>query len=388
MGIITTTEKESVERCGWMHDFNSQNRLNLESANPLRSLFLGTLWHKTLDALAQRQTLLKDYGDHKFEPGGSGKSGEHCAKCSFGVFAHTQHPDRAVSGFHSEKIREHYKVVTGRAPMQLEMAETYKTIETVGEMLKGYLKYYNGLLLPEGWEYIRTEQQFLKVIPGTEHCECYLQKLCTCGYRKNGIRKSCRYLNGYYVKCRCTNCTCRQMHMLEGTLDGLIRHVSDKKAVLENKTFSVHPHISELHRTSQFQGYDWISEELDTDEVLYNGIWTRTKVPDGYNQQAHRKWNIHDLYLREAISWSQTEKQHWVEQLAVTALRLFDPHYIPVRTVPAVGGCNGVNGCSYKTLCDARFHAKKDYTTILESEYRQRERTYEDVIQPAVAVAV
>lgn len=370
MGVITVTEKESAERCGWQHDFNSFNRMSLESANPLRSLYLGTLWHKSLDALAQKEQMTP----HRFVPGGP--SGL-CAQCEFNVYAHMDHPARALAGFYTDSVREHYIAITGRPPLQMEMKETFQTVELVANMLTGYLKYYGGRLLPEGWKYIRTEQQFFKVIPGTNHCTCYFRSSCKCAYTQSGIRKSCRYQHGVYLHCRCsgTQCRCREDHILEGTLDGTIQHEETGKiAVLENKTFSVHPNIYELHRTSQFMGYDWIGLDFGVEEVLYNGVWTRDKVPDGWNKAENRKWNINDLYVRRVLSWDQAERANWVMQLAVTANRIFDPHYIPVRTVHPVGGCNGVNGCSYKTLCDARFHMHKDYKSILANEYRKRER--------------
>lgn len=382
MGIVTVTELEVIRRCGWAHDFGSFNRMSIESANPLKSLFIGTLWHKILDALAQKQSIeLSERGLHNYVPSKRGRPGEHCELCDYNVSAHMQYPDRAIAGTYAEDIKERYKKITGREPLQLEMKDTYNTINLVREMLKGYLKYYNGLLIPEGWEYVQTEQQIFKEIPGTEHCTCYLIPLCDCSYTRKGVRKSCRYPNGYYAICKCqATCGCRQKHILEGTVDGLIQHSeTGKKATLENKTFSVHPNVNEMKRTSQFTGYDWIGQDYGVEEVLYNGIWVRDHVPDGYNKAEGRKWNIHDLYLRRVISWSPAERTHWVDQLAITALNIFDPRYKPVRVVPAVGGCNGVNSCSYKTICDARFHMDKDYEMILTTQYRKRDKHDEPV---------
>lgn len=384
MGIITVTERESAERCGWQHEFNSKNFLGLESANPLRSLSIGTLWHKTMDALAQKQAIKTP---HKFVPGTVGKPGEHCAVCTYNMFAHVEHPDRALAGYFAEQIRERYISITGREPIQLEMEDTYKTIDLVREMLKGYLDYYDGRLIPEGWSYIQPEQQFFREIPDTEHCTCYLKPSCICQMRNaiTGKRISCRYKHGIYTRCKCEDgqCKlCRVGHILEGTIDALIQHdQSGRRACLENKTFSIHPNIPEMRRTSQFVGYDWIGQEMDVKEVLYNGIWTRDHVPDGYNKAAGRKWNIHDLYVRRVLTWSDAERANWIYQTGRTALRIFDPAYTPVRVVPPVGGCNGVNNCSYKTLCDARFHQDKDYNSILRNEYRKRDGV--DVEEPA-----
>lgn len=366
MGVITVTELESVRRCGWQWDFGSKNRMGLESSNPLHSLYTGTLWHKAMDTLAQQEQLNK-LPKHAFDLDAKSKD-KLCKICHFSVEAHSRDPFLAVAGMLTLKVRSHYEEVTGRQISQVEMKPTFDTIQLVQTMLQNYKEYYRGRLIPEGYEYIQTEQQFFKELPGTEHCECYSKPKCGCS-------EKCRYKFAYYQHCKCegTECECRQFHKAEGTLDGLMKHTeTEHVAILENKTFSVHPDMTELRRTPQFIGYTWIGAEFDIDHLLYNGIWAIDHLRDGYNRAAGRKWTKDDMFIQKGLRWKDYEINTWVEQAATTAMQVFDPRYKPVRVVHPVGGCNGVNGCSYKTLCDARFYGV-DYERILKNEYRQRE---------------
>lgn len=361
MPTVTVTELEQARRCEYQWEFNSHNRMALESANPLRSLYLGTLWHQVLDSLAQKQLITKP---HRFK----GSNAEHCEECGYNLFSHTPDPFATHSGFLQQQVSDTYTSIMGFPPTYQEMKPTYDTINTCRAMLKGYLSYYDNNLLPADFEYLQPEQQIYKILPGTEHCKCYYQERCNCMLAP----QLCEL---HYPDCRCNNtgCKCRQFHILEGKLDATIRHVpTGYLYILENKTFSIHPNVNELHRTHQFMGYRWIASSLDIAGMMYNGIWTRTEVPNGWNKEANRKWNIHDMYLRKIVSWQQAEIDEWGVQTAQTALRILAPNYITTRNVPAVGGCNGVNSCSYKSLCDARF-AGQNYELVKAKEYRSRD---------------
>lgn len=397
MGLITVTEVESLRRCGWQHEFNSPNKMHLEAANPLESLWLGSLWHRTLDSIAQRATMEDPY--HKFVapnplPTNIAPEKILCTACNLDAFAHSTDPLAAHSGHAVVKIQEHYRKQQGVNPQQYELKKTYELIEMAQAMLRNYLSYYNNRLLPPDFRYIQTEQQLFKVLPNTEHCTCYLQAKCNCGLFVNNKRVSCRYVHGWYGDCKCgtnnrgtsnvttivvpvggsdarnlfadtSRCRCRKDHILEGKLDGLIEHEPTNNIyVIDHKTFTVHTSVEELRRNSQFMGYTWMGDLFDVKGMIYNGVWVRDHVPNGRT--------IHDLFVRHTLSWNQYELLNWATQTGIDAMRLFDPRYIPTRTVHPVGGCVGVNNCSYRQLCDARF-LNQNYETILRTQYRKRE---------------
>lgn len=349
MGICTVTELEAFRRCPWRWEFNSKNRLYLESASPLQSLNLGTLWHKGLDAYAQREMMDKP---HIFVG-----ENTNCDECGFSPYAHVPDPLAAHSMALIMKVQSHYREVAKREASSLELRPTYEAVELCKNMMKHYLQYYKGRMLPEDFIYIQPEQQLYKDIPNTEHCTCYNKPTCECG-------KSCRFKNTNYTHCKCSNCTCREFHVLEGTVDGLILHVPTKNIyILENKSFSVHTNVEELKRIPQFMGYSWIASDFAVKGVIYNGAWTRNEIPNGKS--------LKDLFSRYTLSWPQEILTEWANQAGISALQMFDPTYKPIRVVHPVGGCMGVNGCDFKKLCDARFN-QDGYDRILQYDYRRR----------------
>ncbi len=373
MATITVTESEAARNCGWQWQFNSPTQMYLENANPLQSLYAGTLWHKALESMAQKQSMPTPHkfvspADVTLDPTMTSVDKIKCELCGYDIFAHMDDPLIAHAQLSVVRIQQHYEKLTGRKAQQLELKKTYDIIGMLQAMMTNYMQYYHGELLPADFKYVRTEQQFFKVLPNTEHCTCYYNKGCKCTYTKNGIRKSCRYKNGYYKYCKCeqSNCKCRESHRLEGKLDGLIQHIPTGNIfILENKTFSVHTQVKELRRIPQFMGYTWIGEDFNIAGMLYNGAWTRSQVPNGKS--------MHDMFIRHMLSWTKIETDNWASQLAVTAMQIHDPRYIPVRRIHPVGGCMGVNNCSYKLLCDARFSQPQNYDTILATNYRRRE---------------
>lgn len=345
---------ELARRCGWRHEFNSLNMMGLESASPLQSLSIGTLWHKGLDSSAQREMMLQEYGEHKWIAG----SKNRCDICGFDMYSHAPKPLEIHGLELLAKIRFHYKEVSGRDITPFELKPTFDNIALVRAMYTNYINYW-GTLLPKDFIYIQPEQQMYRTIPGTSHCSCYYKNKCECGWK-------CRYKHTRYTYCKCldTQCSCRQEHTLEGTVDGLILHVPTKNVyILENKSFSVHANKNEARRTPQFTGYVWLAEECEVRGLMYNGAWTRAELPD------KRKWD--DMFPRYTVDWKPNEISTWVQHAAITALAVFDPEYVPIRVVHPVGGCNGVNGCDFKTLCDARFNSN-GYEVILKNEYRRR----------------
>lgn len=374
---------EAAKRCGWLWEFNSPTQMHLESADPLKSLYTGTLWHKTLDSLAQKEQI-NSWGNHPFKAdipvtldafnSPSELDKPKCAHvypdgrvCAMSIYGHMKDPFEVHATASLLAIKQHYIKVAQREPLQEELEPTRKIINLVRCMLQNYLEFYHGRLIPEDFVYIQTEQQFFKILPNTEHCTCYYNAKCSCGFLKNGVRKSCRHVNGIYTQCKCvhTECPCRKSHVLEGKLDGLILHVPTNNIyILENKTFSVHTAVSELKRISQFMGYTWIGLDFDTTGVLYNGAWTRDHIPSGKV--------LSDLFARYVLAWAKEEITEWQNQASRTALYTLDPRYIPTRTVHPVGGCNGVNQCGYKKLCDARFKTA-NYNIILNTEYRKKD---------------
>lgn len=363
MTTFTVTELENAYMCGWKHEFNSFNRLSLESSSPLKALWLGTLVHKALDLLAA--TLAVPQDGHTFT-----SKNNICDVCGNHMYAHLKgiHIYQIFANEQLEKITEKYRQEIGADPTYMELKEVHDTIRLGRAMFQNYLDYYK-TPLPDTLEYISTEQSLTVDIPGTEHCACALTETCTCEHRVCRPYK----VPVPYTYCECIDfgreCTCVILHKLEGTLDGLVRRKIDNGVfILENKTFTFHPKRADLERNHQFMGYTWAGNQhdLNIQGILYNGLWKREKIPNGKT--------IHDLFVREYIPYTRYELESWENNTRELTLRIGDPNYVPVRSVPPVGGCNGVNMCGFKDLCDARFK-RTNYDFILASRYTKRERT-------------
>lgn len=353
---ISVTEREAAERCGWRHDFNSKNRMNLESATPDAALGLGSLVHKALDSLAQYKS---ERNHHDFQPN---LETHRCLVCGRDMFAHYENAYELHAGKMLSDYISHYQDIVGITPTQEEQAKVRKLMTTGKTMINNFLDYYHGELLPPGYTFLEPEQRILKQLPNTEHCTCYFKPICIC---KND--SSCRYLHSFYVDCKCDVCSCRELHDCEGTLDVLCRNDSTGLlAIVDYKTFTVHTDSSTLIRLPQFMGYTWLGYDIGVREFLYSGLWVRDEVPNGRSMA--------DMFPRHAFTFKPAQLDSWAEQTARTALRIFDPKYIPVRTVHPVGGCKGVNNCYYTRICDARFENSPNYNVLLRSEYKQRER--------------
>lgn len=357
---ISVTERESAERCGYRHDFGSKNRMNLEAATPDSALGLGTLVHKALDSLAQYQAMNPK---HSYQAGHLTLK-DRCLVCSRDIYAHFEDSyDLHAGKMHKDYI-DHYQNVVGIAPSQDEQKKVRDIMNTGRIMINNFLEQHNGVILPPGYKFLQPEQRILKQLPGTEHCTCYYAESCRCEYTG-----SCRYIHSYYVDCKCSGsaCTCRALHDCEGTLDVLCQHeASGVLAISDYKTFTVHTAEETLKRLPQFMGYTWLGWDIGVRRFLYSGLWVRTEVPGG------KSW--HDMFPRYEFTFKPEQLETWAEQTAITALRIFDPKYIPVRTVHPVGGCKGVNNCYYTRVCDARFEKSPNYPVILRSEYKNRER--------------
>lgn len=359
MAVISVTEIESARRCGWQHDFNSRNRMDLEPYNSLHSLYTGTLWHHTLDSMGQREMLLEEFGDHEYIPNPTNEN--LCRKCNFVKFAHMKEPIYGHIALMMSNLRERYLRLEQREPTGSEYAPSNTTCNLVKAMITNYLCYYKGRTLPENFVYIQPEQQMYKVLPNTSHCTCYSSQTCQCAYSG-----SCRLKHSKYTYCKCidTQCICRQDHIVEGTVDGLIRNTQTNGIFIwENKSFSVHMQLDDLKRLSQSMGYWWLNSELSPVGFVYNGAWTKTEKPE------NKTWK--DMFPRYIWSFNPLDGQRWAEQAAITALNIFDPDYVPVRTVHPVGGCKGVNQCSFNRLCDARYK-DQNYEIILSHEFTKR----------------
>lgn len=359
MGVISVTEIESARRCGWQHDFNSRNRMDLEPYNSLHSLYTGTLWHHTLDSMGQREMMLADYPIHEYIPGDNNL----CKVCKFVKFAHMQDPIYGHISLMMSNLRERYIRIEGREPTGAEYQPSTDTCNLVRAMIHNYLKFWKGRTLPENFVYIQPEQQMYKELPNTSHCACYALSACQC---KPLTTNSCRLKHTKYTHCKCvdTQCICRQTHIVEGTVDGLIRNIQTNGIFIwENKSFSVHSQLDDLKRLSQSMGYWWLNSELHPVGFVYNGAWTRYELPANKTMK--------DMFPRYIWSFNPRDGEEWARQAAITALSIFDPDYVPVRTVHPVGGCKGVNQCSYNRLCDARYK-DQNYDMILTHEFVKR----------------
>jgi hypothetical protein len=374
MGKFTVTEKEAFNDCGWRWDFNSMNRLALEPVTPLKALWLGTLVHKSLDLLAAT-TALPDKHPYtnsvKFNPFDQPLviPQEPCDTCGLPALVHV--PRESIYELFAEerkqKLIDLYTEKVGTPPSYAEQKDSLDTIALGRAMFSNYLAYYKEPLPPE-LEYISTEQSLIVQVPGTEHCECAYKDSCDCGH-------NCRpwYFPVDYTFCTCARanptCSCRQCHYIESTLDGLVRRKTDGGIfILENKTFTFHPRKDDLERNHQFMGYTWAGNAhgLDIQGVLYNGLWKRAQVPKGKT--------MHDLFTREYLDFNSYQIAQWGNQARIDLLKMGDPTLEITRNVHAVGGCNGVNQCNFKALCDARYQ-DTNYTYLLSSRYQKREKT-------------
>lgn len=383
MGKYSTTEIETHEDCGWRWDFNSRNRLSLEPVTPLKALWLGTLIHKSLDMLAT-STLIKD--GHKFSYSGDGVPDNKsiCSTCGLPALAHLKgmsiYDTFAMERYDS--LIEYYRNRVGVPPTSFELKEVHDTRDLGRAMFKNYLDYY-GTPIPDEFEYISTEQLLIIDIPGTEHCVCAtLGNVCTCEKLcrpwREDVTRSVKYT---FCMCIDKECPCRVLHQLETTLDGLIRRKIDNWVfILENKTFSLHPTMEringlatypDLQRNHQFMTYTWAGNTVgfDIKGIFYNGLWKRLKVPE--------KKTMHDMFTRAVLTYKPAELLAIGEHTRIATLRMGDPYIETERNVKAVGGCNGVNQCNFKRLCDARF-SNTNYEFILRNNYTKREQAIED----------
>lgn len=381
MGKVTVTEFETEDRCGWRWDFNSFNRLAIEPILPLKALFIGTLVHKALDMLSS--TLLIKAQHTYYNPfGGNAPCGHEYADgtcCNLPAAAHAT--GTAIYDMYAwdklNAITKNYTEKVGAPPNSYEMREILDSIDLGRAMFGNYLNYYK-TPLPDDFEYISTEQSVLLELPDTEHCECAYHTDCQCSV-KDITYGSCRPYNipVHYTHCMCVGktCPCRQSHQLEATIDGLVRRKTDGwRFILENKTFTYHPtrtstgRYPEFERNHQFMGYTWAGQaaELEPKGILYNGLWKRAELPN------KRTWE--DMFLRTTIPYQSYEIDEWQRQASRHAMRMLEPGREVERYVHPVGGCKGLNGCSFNDLCDARFK-NINYQTLLKTKYQPRERT-------------
>lgn len=360
---FSVTEINGWKRCRVQHDFNSLNKLGLEPAVTLPAFALGTLVHHGIEfwntnPLATKAEVLSYYGVKAWDA------------------------LQAVLGYYSESTG-------GQAPTQVELKANLDASTLGRAMIANYYDYYVSKdlgPLPQGYSLVQAEQTVKIAIPNTEHC-CNLTftaqaqatsqatNVAPCTYC--GPCDKCRYCLPVYRPDwqRAPHCLeCTRLYGLEGTLDGILTH--DKSGivhVLENKTFSRHPSEDGLIMNEQFSRYLWIVTKLltiDADKppkLLYNGLWKREKLPD--------KRSMDDMFERVTISRTAAQLEACEQETAAIVMEMGSQYTPIIRTVPPIDGCNGLMGCNFKDLCNARFNQPDNYPVILRGRYTNRQRT-------------
>lgn len=337
MTTISVTERRTYKRCRQLWDFNSV--LSLEPAIKAPALELGTLVHHPI-------------GDWMMDP-------------SIDIIKrYNQYADESVS-----RIIDFYRQAIGIPPQYTEMRAVLEAIQLGEAMIKNYKAYYKTSLY-EDFECLGAEQTLIVDIPGTEHCGCQLEPSSINVIRESGV--SCECFDCFDVvlgKCiLCIECDCIVRHRLEGTFDGLLlRKKSNQLFIKETKTFSRHPTLESLERDDQFLGYTWLAQTALKQQVggiAYDGLWKRAAVPD--------KKTMDDMFLRKLLHRGQHELELFEVSLAQEANEMANSPAI-YRNIPW-NGCEGLSGCHFKSLCDAKW-VDNTYDQVI-GRYTQRPEKY------------
>lgn len=312
MSIISVTERQLFKRCRRKWDYSSFSRQSLSPIVNAPALDLGTLIHATLAEWTN---------DPALDP---------------------EEIYSTLSLNHLRGVMVTYEQRIGCKPSKEELTPQLEACALGTDMIKNYRSVWR-TPLPPGFTLVQNEQTVVVPIPGTEHCICSIDP-CPSTY--------------------CKNCAhnCEQLHLLEGTFDGVMADAHGQLFIIERKTYSRKPSIDELDRKDQFLAYMWLLQRALPDSfvvgVAYDGLQKRTKPVSGKS--------LEDLFLRRILLRNKHELEEFGSLLAEEAMDMCTPDVRIYKNEPVLGGCWD---CNYRSLCDAQSRGE-GYNQIIQMYHR------------------
>jgi hypothetical protein len=364
MGVFTVTERGVFSRCRRQAVLTSKNGRHLGRLFPPLNLSVGTIVHRA----------------HQLWLENPHKTMYACAM------------DASIEA--SKGVRERYLKQVGTYPSDDEMATTHESIDLALTMCENYaLKY--GTPLPPDYILIKAEQKIRVPVNGTE------RTCATCagqGWVSNTINYPKLVPVGYtYPQAQqCPDCepghVGRQIHYLEGKVDGLIQHSSGRIDVLEHKTYGNRPKQEDLQSNDQFIAYLWLVGQLGFNPhldscVAYDGMWRRKAVPRGRT--------FDDLFARYTLTRSPAELEEFarflpleLNDMAAQYARPDDAYINRPWDKPSCWDCafgddvkNGRIG-----LCRAMSRGETDHVALmLQTQFTERTDDTEAEVEEEIA---
>lgn len=314
---ISTTERQTKERCLRKWDLESWNRQALVPIVNSVALDFGTIWHATQAQWTRNLDVnpLDIYAE--------------------------------VSSAHLIAQVTRYQERIGCNPSKDELRPIIDAINTGKEMLLRYQQHWH-TPLPPGFTLIENELTLIQDIPGTEHCTCEpVQIQCEhdCGECIGQPYDNCYQYTEQDIGWKCP---CIGFHQLECTFDGVMADANGDLFIIERKTYSRTPNLEELNNNDQFLAYMWaLSKKLpNVVGVAYDGALKNTRKP------------LDESFLRRILLRSEDELLSFEEQLTYQALDMARLNEYPYNhpalypVVPPVMGCQRWE-CSKIDLCHA-----------------------------------
>lgn len=248
MPTYSVTERQTWLRCKRQWNYGSFNRQSLAPLSTPLAFNTGSLWHK-----AHAEWMLKPEADLRM------------------LILHE-------GNVALDELKIRYQQRVGAAPSQTEIDEVYEAVILLAAMAVNYQTYW-GSPLPPDFEVIAPEQTIILAVPDIHGCSSLTSKnhwhLCKC--------------NSHF-DCETCQAPCAEPISIEGTLDGLIRHIPTQRCFVgERKTYERKPNEIVMNFADQFLNYMWLVHysgisDLPVGGIAYDGAWKRSAPNAKYKQ--------------------------------------------------------------------------------------------------------